>query len=99
MASGSHVLLRSVLEFEEEEAQLRFDEASRRLVLIKHRQFLGLRLRHPAPVNNGMEQSRCDTPCPLPLATMLFCIAAAQCCKVRSDIDSRFFSPARPAPL
>jgi hypothetical protein len=41
----SHVVLRSVLEFEEEDAQVHFDEAARRLVLIKHREFVALPLR------------------------------------------------------
>ena len=40
MSLGTHVSLRSVLEFDEEDSQLRFDEASRRLVLIKHREFV-----------------------------------------------------------
>ena len=50
---SSHVRLHSVLEFEEEDSQLRFDEASRRLVLVllKHREFVGLRLRAASGVD------------------------------------------------
>jgi hypothetical protein len=36
---AAHVHLRAVLEFEEEDSQVRYDEAARRLILIKHRTF------------------------------------------------------------
>lgn len=46
MTSTSHVVLCSVLEFEEEEEpQVRFDEAARQLILIKHRDLVALPVR------------------------------------------------------
>ena len=41
---AAHVTLHSVLEFDEEDSQVRFDESARRLVLIKHRCFVALPL-------------------------------------------------------
>ena len=46
---AAHATLRSVLEFEEEDAQVRFDEVARRLVLIKHRCFVAL------PLNRSLQ--------------------------------------------
>ena len=41
---AAHVIMRSVLDFDEEDSQIRFDEAARRLVLVKHRCFIALPL-------------------------------------------------------
>jgi hypothetical protein len=43
-APAAHVTLKAVLSFDEEDSQVRFDEAARRLVLIKHRCFVALPL-------------------------------------------------------
>ena len=40
--SAAHVICKSVLQFDEEDSQVRFDEAARRLILIRHRQFVAL---------------------------------------------------------
>ena len=62
MASHSHVLLRSVLEFDEEDAQVLFDEAAHRLILIKHREFFALPLRKFQASGFGCSEQviRCD---------------------------------------
>ena len=39
---AAHVVLHAVLQFDEEDSQVRFDECARRLILIKHRQFVAL---------------------------------------------------------
>ena len=48
-SDAAHCRLRSVLEFEEEDSQVRFDEAARRLILIKHREFVAL------PINRELQ--------------------------------------------
>ncbi|KAL1527343.1 hypothetical protein AB1Y20_016013 [Prymnesium parvum] len=57
-----HVTISSILEFDEEDSQLRFDEASRRLVLIKHREFTASSVDgHPPiryPVGGKVENVR-----------------------------------------
>ena len=45
-----HVKISPVLEFDEEDNQLRFDEASRRLVLIKHREFVATSVDGHPPI-------------------------------------------------
>lgn len=52
---AAHLVLRSALSFEEEDSQVRFDEASRRLILIKHREFVALSL------NPALPPIRCDS--------------------------------------
>ena len=44
----THLVLRTVLEFDEGDSQVRYDEAARRLILIKHRTFDAL------PVNRSL---------------------------------------------
>jgi hypothetical protein len=44
---ASHVVCRAVCTFEEEDSQVRFDEAARLLILIRHREFLAIPLRAP----------------------------------------------------
>ncbi|KAL3913492.1 MAG: hypothetical protein SGPRY_007960, partial [Prymnesium sp.] len=48
-----HVKLTTILNFEEEDSQLRFDEPSRRLVLIKHREFVAISV-------DGLPPIRCN---------------------------------------
>ena len=47
--SAAHVVLRSVIEFDEGDAQIRFDAATRHLVLIKHHTFEALPLNRALP--------------------------------------------------
>ena len=46
---AAHVVPKSVLQFDEEDSQVRFDDSARRLVLIKHRQFVALSLNSMLP--------------------------------------------------
>ena len=45
----SHVVLRSILEFDEGDSQVRFDEATRNLILIKHHTFEAVPLNRSLP--------------------------------------------------
>ena len=49
-----HVHVRTQLQFDEEDSQVRFDEAARRLVLIKHREFVASSI-------DGLPLIRCDS--------------------------------------
>ena len=44
MAAAAHVVCRAVCTFEDEDSQVRLDEAARRLILIRHREFVALPL-------------------------------------------------------
>ena len=50
---AAHVVLRSVLRFEEEDSQVRFDECAKRLILIKHRDSA-----EPSASRDGAAQNR-----------------------------------------
>ena len=54
----AHVLAQAVLDFEEGDAQVRFDEAARRLVLIKHKEFVAMPLAAPAGDARGRSEAQ-----------------------------------------
>ena len=57
-AATAHVLAQAVLDFEEGDAQVRFDEAARRLVLIKHKEFVAMPLAAPAGDARGRSEAQ-----------------------------------------
>ena len=52
------MLAQAVLDFEEGDAQVRFDEAARRLVLIKHKEFVAMPLAAPAGDARGRSEAQ-----------------------------------------
>jgi hypothetical protein len=79
MTNTSHVELRSVLEFaEDEEPQVRFDEASRHLILIKHRELVAIPVR-PLPHAGGSDAAasqptiQCDSQGKVEQASVSLC--------------------------
>ena len=61
--AAAHVLCRAVCTFEDEDSQVRLDEAARRLILIRHREFVALplgSLGQPPSAATDAGTIRCD---------------------------------------